>query len=826
MSLASYLVSAAFLLNLVLAFSVASRGIKRPTNQAFLFLSVCIATWLSCVWIGLQQTIPEKIEPWIRICTVSGLFMPLSLYILCDAIITQLPLWTVLRRNVAWSLFIIGGTTLAFTRFFLISVTAPYSADGFINIATPNYGPGFLLYSVAHVSIFIFTVIRGIRIRKRLRGITQVELDYALLGVLVFNGLAMTSAGIAPLFLKNSQVIQLPPLWVLILDLIIAYGISTRRLLGISTLARLLASYTLWIIYLSALYALTWWTTKAAFNFLTFDNLFLAHLIPTIVVTLSMAPAKSISQKVIHKLFVNPGNIDLKKGLQLLGNLSLETRSIEEFSLRSLQTMASIAGTDTGSIHFFCQPTTCHIGESLPPSEELLSNLRSFISRSPQNGRPIAVHMLPRQLNSDDPMLRDIGTLQAALIIGIFSESTPVGIILLGERLTGKFYDQEDVDSLQLLANHLTSGLSIIRLYSELSQNSLYQSTVLDQLIDGIISSDSDGRITVLNRESKRIMGDLLPKEGAHIRTLPKPIGELFEGVLTTGDEIGNKEILFNRSDRPIPIRIACRRLTNEQGKVLGASLICHDLSEIKLLERHLLQADRMASLGNLSASVAHEIKNPLVAMKTFVQLLPERFHDKNFLAHFSTIIGKEINRIDGIVNQLLVWAKPAAQKTEMLDISEVVSSMLALYRLEITKNRIHVKLNLPQGPLLVLGRRQGIQQALSNLILNAIQAMKDGGHLTLTAESVDHFDGTGMIGHDSRLEDPSPEIVIVTVQDTGDGIPPEIIPKLFQPFITSKSDGNGLGLSIVREIIQAHHAAIFIETVAGKGTSFKLVFC
>jgi len=176
-------------------------------------------------------------------------------------------------------------------------------------------------------------------------------------------------------------------------------------------------------------------------------------------------------------------------------------------------------------------------------------------------------------------------------------------------------------------------------------------------------------------------------------------------------------------------------------------------------------------------------------------------------------------------VNQLLVWAKPSATKPELLNIGEVVSSMLALYRLEITKGRIQVDLSEPEERALILGNRQGIQQALANLILNAIQSMGEGGRLTLSTEIASRFDRGGMVGYDARENGASSEVIVVKISDTGVGIPPEIIPNLFKPFITSKSDGNGLGLSIVKEIIQAHQAGIFIETAVGEGTTFRLVF-
>ncbi len=156
-------------------------------------------------------------------------------------------------------------------------------------------------------------------------------------------------------------------------------------------------------------------------------------------------------------------------------------------------------------------------------------------------------------------------------------------------------------------------------------------------------------QVSIINREARRLFQD---------GGLPEEIRTIIQQVLGTGEEVLDRELrLRTTGERAIPVRVSCRRFCKPDGDVLGTSLLCVDLSEIKLLQQKLLESERLASIGSLSANIAHEIKNPLVAIKSFNQLLPERLTDRGFLLEFARLMRKEVERIDQIVNNLLVWA-------------------------------------------------------------------------------------------------------------------------------------------------------------------------
>ena len=819
MSLAHYLVGAGFILNLCLAILVAVRGTWRPVIHAFLSLSLGISLWLGCIWTGLHQSSLAGLELWIRLSTASALFIPLFLFLFCETIISGLSFLQTAKRHFFWFAITLSGWILCGTHFFLKRVDFPPEAGDFVKVATPEYGSGFLIYVGWFLGACAITMTRGLLTRNSLRGIARTKLDYALLGVLVFNLLVVGTAGVAPIFFKDSQIIQLPALWVIVLDAILAYGISTRRLLELDSLSRRIAAYALWIIYLGAVYLLIRWIVLEASKLLGIGGELPSQIIPALAMILLMAQARSLSRTLVEKLFINEGRVSLKEGLRQIDNVCRDIGPLEDFAARSLITLCHIAGTDTGSIYFFKEEVGFQIGEAPLPSPEMQRELSQIDDALEQRAEPLISGLAARQAGTDPSLIQALAAQRCLVAARLHSGGKPVGIVLLGERLTGRIYDQEDIETIQLLLSHLSGTIASVRLFSEINRASVYQQTVLDQLITGVVATDARGKITVFNGEARRLM---VPEE-TEAWQLPREVNEIIQGTLASGGEIRDREVvLAGRSDRLIPVRVSCRRFSGPDGKVFGSSLICQDLSRIKLLEQQIIQADRLASLGVVSANVAHEIKNPLVAIKTFSQLLPDRLDDKDFLKTFSTLIEGEVGRIDQIVSQLLVWARPKANRPEPLHLDEIGKSILTLYHLEFTKRRIRVESPVSPEPVVISGNRQSIQQVVVNVLLNAVEAMPAGGVLTIGARWVDRIEDLGTVACDYRRS-PSERCGVMTVTDTGPGIPEGIFSRLFEPFFTSKPTGNGLGLSIVREIMQRHEGAIVIAT--RPGTAFHLAF-
>ena len=231
---------------------------------------------------------------------------------------------------------------------------------------------------------------------------------------------------------------------------------------------------------------------------------------------------------------------------------------------------------------------------------------------------------------------------------------------------------------------------------------------------------------------------------------------------------------------------------------------------ELKESQNILRRADRLSSLGLLTAGLAHEIRNPLVAIRTFTQLLPERYDDAEFREGFQGLALKEVDRICGLITDLLSFARPSRPNVAEENLNDVVESIARILETEAKEKGVEItrefSANLPKAWI----DREQMKQVFMNLILNAIQAMKEGGSIYISTRP--YFKNEG--GEPEQF-------VQVEIRDTGVGIPEENLDHIFDPFFTSKDEGSGLGLSISHQIVQEHGGYVTVESKIGAGTSF-----
>jgi len=224
-------------------------------------------------------------------------------------------------------------------------------------------------------------------------------------------------------------------------------------------------------------------------------------------------------------------------------------------------------------------------------------------------------------------------------------------------------------------------------------------------------------------------------------------------------------------------------------------------------LFNQLQQAEKLMAVGTLAAGLAHEIRNPLVSIKTFIQLLPEKFHDSEYRQAFSQIASQEVERINNLIQELLNFARPAPINKQPTDLVKIIERSLFLLDPEFRKRSIDIEKRLPAEAFL-MGDAEQLHRVFSNLLLNSIQAIDQSGRITVEI-----------------IQNPGENRLLVNFKDTGKGIPPENLPRLFDPFYSSRIGGTGLGLSIAHNIVKEHGGRIEVESQPGKGSTFRLDF-
>jgi signal transduction histidine kinase len=249
------------------------------------------------------------------------------------------------------------------------------------------------------------------------------------------------------------------------------------------------------------------------------------------------------------------------------------------------------------------------------------------------------------------------------------------------------------------------------------------------------------------------------------------------------------------------PIKIGIQRIVDW---LVFRSSQEHLVKKLERLEEQALQTEKFKAVSTLAAGMAHEIKNPLTTLKTFTKYIPEKRNDPEFLQKLHEVYTAEVNRIQAIVKDLLEFSKPRPPELKPVDIGPLIVSTVNLLSSDLLKRRIQWTIDCRHNGSTPQADVNQLRQVLINLIQNAADAMPAGGQLKIATRSVN--------GH---LE--------LIVSDTGSGISSALLPKIFDPFITTKSDGNGLGLAVVYSIIQAHHGSVRADSPPGRGTTFTV---
>lgn len=339
--------------------------------------------------------------------------------------------------------------------------------------------------------------------------------------------------------------------------------------------------------------------------------------------------------------------------------------------------------------------------------------------------------------------------------------------------------------------------------------------TALHRSLTGaVLIIDEQKRNAALNPAAEALLG-FQPGQSQSLELLPPPLRHSIEETFAIGKPQELQILLTTPEGGEIPVHLNSSFLRSAPGGQRSVVVVLNDLSPARELDDHMRHLGCLASIGTLSASMAHEIKNALVAIKAFLELLIEQNKD----AELAGMVSREMRRIDSIVSQMLRFAGPAKPTFSILHLHDLLDQTLRLIEHQLAGKKIRLKKSFVASSDLVQGDTYQLEQALLNLFFNAIDAMGPNGELTLTTEittpEAEPSDNPGRIP-EAHLQ--------LRIQDSGTGIPPENIPRLFDPFFTTKKKGNGLGLSITRRIIQEHSGAISVKSALNQGTAFTLL--
>ncbi len=343
---------------------------------------------------------------------------------------------------------------------------------------------------------------------------------------------------------------------------------------------------------------------------------------------------------------------------------------------------------------------------------------------------------------------------------------------------------------------------------SELRQLSRFNHKVLDNLRSGVVTTDLDGGIRFANAWASEMCPRLRGRGVAgtvHIDELFQHAlhaDGLFRRLIDAAEDTEAFEVACHGGRAPFPARLRVTKMhdDNVNGTVLVA--IFEDLSEMKRMEEAVRRNDRLRALGQLSAGVAHEIRNPLAGIATTAQVLGERLAGDEDKVRYIHAMLDEIQRLDGIVKNLLAFARPPKPRVSRCHVADVVTHVVALSADTAAGRGVDVKTKIDADAVCLADASQ-LTQVLLNLALNAVHACSAGDRVTVSARRDEAW-------------------IAIDVLDTGAGVPDEVRATLFDPFVTTKTQGTGLGLAISRQIVDDHHGNLVCEFLE-KGTRFTV---
>src|SRR5256714_3575818 len=358
-------------------------------------------------------------------------------------------------------------------------------------------------------------------------------------------------------------------------------------------------------------------------------------------------------------------------------------------------------------------------------------------------------------------------------------------------------------------------------LAAEVRQVQLEADDVLRNLRTGVLTVDADGRLLYANPASEEILG-FRAREWLGRSVMPefaRLAPEFWAAVTSTarrGVRLMRVEAMVHRSDRAFPIGVTTTTLDGPIGARPRVSAIFTDISDSKRLEELHLRAERLEAVAELSSSLAHEIKNPLAAIRSSVEQLARSSRsnqDEKFLAN---LIVRESDRLSRLLSEFLDFARVRVTECRPVDLYHVAEAAIRLVR-QHPECSAGVRISLEGTATPMEGDEDLLHRVVSNLVLNAVQAAGAHAHVVVRTGRAAANDLPGGAGIDNPVS--------LRVSDNGPGIPDELQRRLFEPFATGRVGGTGLGLAIVQRAVEAHRGLVLVDSTAGRGTTFTIYF-
>jgi len=368
----------------------------------------------------------------------------------------------------------------------------------------------------------------------------------------------------------------------------------------------------------------------------------------------------------------------------------------------------------------------------------------------------------------------------------------------------GDYQNKIDIkrqDEFGLLANSFNEMIQKINQSTNKLKNlKEFNEDILRSTTTGIISVDQDGEVISINRAAKNILKKESEQEEIFMKLKKLTIKSLNK------NERYNKIMEFSIEQvESLIIEVNTSLLTNEEGEINGALCSFNDITQRRKIEERIKEIDRLSSLGEIAAGLAHEIRNPLTGIKTSIEVLENRINDKSSNQLCANVVS-EINRMNTLISDILNFSNPKNPQLKLIDVKNIIEETLMLMEEQFKNNNIQIKKKYGQEKLYAKIDPEKLKQILINLYMNAINAISKKGKIEIFLRVI----------NENKIK--------ISIKDDGKGIKDEDISKIFDPFFTTSAKGTGLGLAVVKRLVLENKGEIDIKSVVGEGTNVEII--
>jgi PAS domain S-box-containing protein len=430
---------------------------------------------------------------------------------------------------------------------------------------------------------------------------------------------------------------------------------------------------------------------------------------------------------------------------------------------------------------------------------------------------------------------------EAFVTVPLMAQDKAIGLIMVDNLYSKRTITDEDIKGLGIFAAQAGMAIENARLYNKLenkieianeelrqkivslTEMKNFNDSILQNMSNGLITVDLEGKIIYFNSSAETILGYKAQEvKGNLIGDMFSILASLAYQTLHENKSFVFHEIeIFTKTGKNIPVEVSTLSLKNDVDETTCVVLILTNLTERKEMEKQIRRADKLATLGQLAAGIAHEIRNPLAGISGAVQILADDVIETDSRKEILDEILERIKSLNDAINDFLRFTRPAPLQLSPTNVNEIIQSILFLINRQAETQGVTIIEEYDDNLPLIMADSEQLQQVILNIAINALQAI----HVPLSNGETD--------GENSRIEanirfktyqNVETNQIVMEISDTGIGIPIEKLDQIFNPYFTTKNEGTGLGLSIAQRIIEEHHGIISVISEIGKGTTFRVI--